>query len=80
MGEFIALDAAAAIDRAIEIFGCASGYRAEEIPWDAESLAHLRWPGGNVPELASAETRARPPVSLPPPSGSLSGGAALCSE
>jgi hypothetical protein len=38
VGEFIALDATAAIDRAIEIFGCASGYRAEEIPWDAAPL------------------------------------------
>jgi hypothetical protein len=41
VGEFIALDAAAAIDRAIEIFGCASGYRAEEIPWDAAPLVRL---------------------------------------
>ena len=38
VGEFIALDAAAGIDRAIEIFGPASGYRAEEIPWDAAPL------------------------------------------
>jgi hypothetical protein len=40
-GEFIAVDAAAAIDRAIEIFGCASGYRAEEIPWDAAPLPRM---------------------------------------
>jgi hypothetical protein len=47
VGEFIALDAAAAIERAIEIFGCASGDRAEEIPWDAAPLVRLnslaRW-------------------------------------
>jgi hypothetical protein len=41
VGEFIALDAAAAIDRAIEIFGCASGYRAEAIPWDAAPLPQM---------------------------------------
>jgi len=38
VGEFVALDAQAAIDRAIEVFGAASGYRAEEIPWDAAPL------------------------------------------
>jgi hypothetical protein len=37
-GEFIAADATSAIERAIEIFGPASGYRAEEIPWDAAPL------------------------------------------
>jgi hypothetical protein len=37
-GEFVALDAQAAIDRAVEILGAASGYRAEEIPWDAAPL------------------------------------------
>jgi hypothetical protein len=35
VGEYAALDAQAAIDRAIEVLGAASGYRAEEIPWDA---------------------------------------------
>jgi hypothetical protein len=38
VGEFVALDAQAAIDRAIEVFGAAAGYRAEEIPWDAAPL------------------------------------------
>ena len=38
VGEFVALDGQAAIDRAIEIFGSASDYRAEEIPWDAAPL------------------------------------------
>jgi hypothetical protein len=38
VGEFVALDAASAIDRAIEVFGIASDYRAEEIPWDAAPL------------------------------------------
>ena len=42
VGEFVALDAAAGIDRAIEIFGPASGYRAEEIPWDAAPLPRLK--------------------------------------
>jgi hypothetical protein len=41
VGEFLALDAQGAIDRAIEIFGAASGYRAEEIPWDAAPLVRL---------------------------------------
>jgi hypothetical protein len=38
VGEFVALDAQGAIDRAIEVFGAAAGYRAEEIPWDAAPL------------------------------------------
>jgi hypothetical protein len=38
VGEFVALDGQAAIDRAIDIFGSASDYRAEEIPWDAAPL------------------------------------------
>ena len=38
VGEFVALDAQAAIDRAVDVFGTASGYRAEEIPWDAAPL------------------------------------------
>ena len=38
VGEFVALDAQAAIDRAVEVFGAASDYRAEEIPWDAAPL------------------------------------------
>jgi hypothetical protein len=40
--EFVALDAQAAIDRAVEVFGTASGYRAEEIPWDAAPLPKPR--------------------------------------
>ena len=35
VGEYVAFSSDAAIERAIEIFGCASDYRAEEIPWDA---------------------------------------------
>jgi hypothetical protein len=42
VGEFVALDGQAAIDRAIEIFGSASDYRAEEIPWDAAPLVRRR--------------------------------------
>jgi len=38
VGEFISIDAASAIDRAIDIFGTGAGYRAEEIPWDAAPL------------------------------------------
>jgi hypothetical protein len=38
VGEYVAPDAQAAIERAIEVFGAASGYRAEEIPWDAAPL------------------------------------------
>ena len=38
VGEFLALDAQAAIDRAVEVFGTASDYQAEEIPWDAAPL------------------------------------------
>ena len=38
VGEYLALDAQAAIDRAVEVFGSASDYRAEEIPWDAAPL------------------------------------------
>ena len=42
VGEYVALDAQAAIDRAVEVFGTASDYRAEEIPWDAASLPRPR--------------------------------------
>jgi hypothetical protein len=42
VGEYVALDAAAAIERAVEIFGGASDYRAEEIPWDAAPLPRPR--------------------------------------
>jgi hypothetical protein len=38
VGEYVALDAQAAIDRAVEIFGPATDYQAEEIPWDAAPL------------------------------------------
>ena len=38
VGEFAALDATAAIDRAVDIFGAATNYQTEEIPWDAAPL------------------------------------------
>jgi hypothetical protein len=38
VGEYVAVDAGSAIDRAVEVFGAASGYQAEEIPWDAAPL------------------------------------------
>jgi hypothetical protein len=44
VGEYIALDAAAAIERAIEVFGPGAAYRAEEIPWDAAPLSKARLP------------------------------------
>jgi hypothetical protein len=42
VGEFVAQDAQTAIDRAIEVFGSASDYRAEAIPWDAAPLPKPR--------------------------------------
>ena len=39
VGEFLALEAPAAIERAIEVFGPGAGYQAEEIPWDAAPLS-----------------------------------------
>jgi hypothetical protein len=42
VGEFVALYAQAAIDRAVEVFDAAAGYRAEEIPWDAAPLPRPR--------------------------------------
>jgi hypothetical protein len=53
VGEFFALDAAAAIARAIEIFGSASDYRAEEIPWDAAPLPKPRTTNGAVTRTGS---------------------------
>ena len=41
VGEFIALDAAAAIERAVAIFGHGAAYQAEEIPWDAAPLSKV---------------------------------------
>jgi len=38
VGEFVATDATSAIERAVEVFGEASAYRAEMIPWDAAPL------------------------------------------
>jgi hypothetical protein len=58
VGEFIAVDAAAAIDRAIAIFGVGSAYRAEEIPWDAGPL-----PRTNPAPARSAGRKEIPPGS-----------------
>ena len=44
VGEFAALDATSAIERAIDVFGAATDYRAEEIPWDAAPLVRLSLP------------------------------------
>jgi hypothetical protein len=46
VGEFLALDGASAIERAVEIFGGASDSRAEEIPWDAAPLPKMNLPRG----------------------------------
>jgi hypothetical protein len=42
--EFVALDAAGAIERAIEEFGPGAEYRADEIPWDAAPLHRVKPP------------------------------------
>ena len=44
VGEFAALDATSAIERAVDVFGAATDYQAEEIPWDAAPLARLSPP------------------------------------
>jgi hypothetical protein len=41
VGEVAALDATSAIDRAVDVFGAATDYQAEEIPWDAAPLVRL---------------------------------------
>jgi hypothetical protein len=41
VGEYVAVNAGSAIDRAVEVFGTASEYRAEEIPWDTAPLVRL---------------------------------------
>ena len=38
VGEYVAADGPAAIERAVEVFGQGAEYRAEEIPWDAAPL------------------------------------------
>jgi hypothetical protein len=38
IGEYVALTAEAAIERAIDIFGPAEEAKAEQIPWDAAPL------------------------------------------
>jgi hypothetical protein len=42
VGEFLAHDAATAIDRAVEVFGPGEQYQAEEIPWDAAPFSKIR--------------------------------------
>ena len=41
IGEFIALDAAGAIERAVAVFGPGDEHQAEEIPWDAAPLPRM---------------------------------------
>jgi hypothetical protein len=50
VGEYVAVSATSAIERAIAVFGSAADYRAEVIPWDASPLprmpiATVRQPG-----------------------------------
>jgi hypothetical protein len=42
VGEFVAQNAQTAIDRAVEVLGAASDYRAEEVPWDTAPLPTLK--------------------------------------
>jgi hypothetical protein len=42
VGEYIAADAADAIQRAVEVLGPGEDYRAEKIPWDAAPLSRQR--------------------------------------
>ena len=44
VGEFVALTAAAAIERAVEVFGPGTEYQADEIPWDAAPLHRVKPP------------------------------------
>jgi hypothetical protein len=41
IGEFVALDAAGAIERAVAVFGPGEEHKAEEIPWDAAPLPRM---------------------------------------
>src|SRR2546421_10741002 len=41
VGEFIAVDAAGAIERAVAVFGPGEEHKAEEIPWDAAPLPRM---------------------------------------
>ena len=38
VGEYVATDAKSAIKQSVEVFGAASDYRAEMIPWDCAPL------------------------------------------
>jgi hypothetical protein len=49
VGEFIALTEAAAIEQAIDVFGTATAYRAEEIPWNTAPLPQ------RLPKVAGLE-------------------------
>src|SRR5262245_11810465 len=42
VGEYVAVNGPAAIERAVEVFGQGAEYRAEEIPWDAAPLHKSR--------------------------------------
>ena len=42
VGEFVAREASAAIERAVEVFGPGAAYQAVEIPWDAAPLSKAK--------------------------------------
>jgi len=44
VGEFVALTAPAAIERAVEVLGPGTEYQADEIPWDAAPLPRVKPP------------------------------------
>ena len=50
VGEFVALTAAAAIERAVEVFGPGAEYQADEIPWDAAPLPRVKPPAKRCAE------------------------------
>ena len=53
VGEFVATDASSAIERAVAVFGEASAYRAEEIPWDTAPL----WKPNSLPTRSGISRR-----------------------
>jgi hypothetical protein len=41
VGEFVAVDAAGAVECAVAVFGPSEEHRAEEVPWDAAPLIRM---------------------------------------
>lgn len=57
IGEYVAITAESAIERAIDIFGPAEEAKAEQIPWDAAPLPRLSQRKFGLSRLLSAETK-----------------------